>query len=112
MVGNSGTTAATNVTLVKTLIVPAGVVLTVLDNGGSNISPAGTIFMAGPNSFIFTGLTLPAISFSNIGLQGFNVTLQITSGSPPFTIKEITQVVADGDINPENNTAICEITLR
>ncbi len=111
-IGNVGTTTAFDVTLIKTLIVPAGLVLTVLDNGGSIINPPGTVFTAGPNSFIFPNLFL----FSNLGsspisLLGFTVTLQVTAGIAPATITEITQVIAPGDANPGNNTSICEISL-
>lgn len=110
--GNSGTTAAVAATLVETIIVPAGVVLTVLDNAGSILNPAGTVLTAGPNSFVFPGITLPGISGSAISLQGFTVTLQVTSGTSPTTIMAITEIVAAGDVNPSNNGAIVEITLR
>jgi hypothetical protein len=111
-VGNSGTTPTT-ATLLKTLVVPAGVVLTVLDNGGSAVNPAGTVFTAGANSFVYTGLSLPAISGSSTTLLGFTATLQITAAVPPTTITDITQVIpGPGDVNPNNNQTICEITLQ
>ena len=112
-VGNSGATSTT-ATLIKTLVIPAGVVLTVLDNGGSVVSPAGTVFTAGTyNSFVYFGLSLPAASGSSTTLLGFTVTLQITAAVPPTTITDITQVIPSlADVNPNNNQAICEITLQ
>lgn len=111
-VGNSSSTPTT-ATLIKTLVVPAGVVLTVLDNGGSIINPAGTVFNAGSNSFIYTGLELPAISGSILTVLGFTATLQITAAVPPATITDITEVLpAISDLNPNNNKIISEITLQ
>lgn len=111
-IGNIGNTAAVDAIVTKTILVPEGVVLTVLDNAGSIISPVGTVFTAGPNSFVYTGVTIPAMTGNYTPLLGYTVTLQVAAGTLPTTLTEVTQVVATGDVNPGNNVAICYITLK
>lgn len=114
-IGNSGNTTAVGTTLVKTVIIPAGAVITVLDNGGATVGPANGTIISGPAAvgFVFTDITLPAISGSEITLQAFVITLLTGAATTtPATIMDITQIVAPGDVNLDNNSAICEVSLR
>lgn len=112
-VGNSGTTIATGVTLVKTIVIPAGVTVAVIDNGGPTIGPENGAFISGPTNiqFVFAGLTLPAASGTKTTLIGIPITFADVSLTAPATITDISQVVASGDVNPNNNTALCNTTI-
>jgi len=112
-VANSGSTTATNATLAKTIIIPAGVTIVVIDNGGSIVGPANGDTVVGPANlqFVFTGLTLPAVSGTHTTILGIPITLADVSLTAPATITDISQIVAPGDINPTNDTAFCNISL-
>jgi hypothetical protein len=112
-VANSGSTTATNATLAKTILIPGGVAVIVVDNGGSIIGPANGDAFIGPTKlqFVFTGLTLPAVSGTHTTILGIPVTLADVSLTAPETITDISQIIAPGDINPTNDTAICNISL-
>jgi hypothetical protein len=128
-VGNNGDTTAFDATLIKTLFFPFGTTTIISDDGGAIVVPHlfGNIinvidFVA--VSFIYPNLTLPAVSGSMVTIKRFSVTLQVYTDFHPIGIlnpvhsfpstnmRDITQVIAAGDINPDNNLAIRELFIR
>lgn len=126
--GNSGDTTAYGATLVKTLFFPFGTNTIILDDGGAIVAPHLSSNVLHPIdfiavSFIHPDLTLPAVSGSMVTLKRFSITLQVYTNffpvgqnpilsAPTNNMRDITQIVADGDINPDNNVAIRDLFIR
>ena len=127
--GNNGDTTINGATLIKTLFFPFGTTTFISDNGGAIVVPDLThsfipSFDFVAVSFIFPDLTLPAVSGSMVTIKRFSVTLQVFTNFHPIGIlnpvhsfpstnmRDITQVIAEGDINPDNNLAIRELFIK
>lgn len=115
-VGNAGSASSSGAVLFKSVIIPAGISVTILDNGGATLGPENSSVIAGPNiiSWGYTDLTLPAISDGGvITMLSFNVSLLINDpAAVPNTITDIAYISAPGDVNADNDSALCNITLR
>jgi hypothetical protein len=116
-VGNDGNTAASGALFLRNLIIPAGIKVTVIDNGGAVSPLIGSVY-EGPTTLgnLYTGLNLPPAVGDPAGpvitLRQFSLTLKIEAPGGSGTISQLAQIFAPGDVNTGNNTAAAPITLK
>ena len=115
VVGNLGTDPAVGATLAKTVIIPAGVTVEVVDIPGNSIGPAVGDVIAGP---AVIGFVVPGINFSAVTPGGFPVfsfdfalKLLATPLLTTTTVTDIGSIIFAGDTNPENNNELCSISI-
>jgi hypothetical protein len=115
-VGNSGNTAASGALFIRDLIVPAGVKVTVINNGGA-VSPENGSVFEGPATIgnVYPGLTLPPATGDPAGpaitLQQFSITLKVEAPAVPITMTQTGEIFAPGDVNVGNNTMTAPLTV-
>lgn len=114
IIGNYGNFDAVNSTLAKSIIIPDGVQVKVIDNGGADIGPMNGDILMGPVTagFIFTGITLPERTSNGVTVQSLDISLQVISavGLSPVIIDTST-IIHPSDGNTLNNSESCSIII-